>query len=148
MKLNDITKLSLIWGLPVDFEGLKNKFLLVPEMRPYLLGLSLCEELKTHGYPYVYVTDNMLGYLFFKGKIKETLLFYLERTADEIKGISGSLYVTLLSRLHQVPVYFRPGKRLAAVNDKHAGTLDGRAFVEDEKSVIWPEEEIIKFKEV
>ncbi len=144
MRLDEITRLSLIWGVPAEFKGLKGKFLLVPEMRPYLLGLSLCEELKTHGYPHVYVTDNMLGYLFFKGKIKETLLFYLERTTDEIKGISGSLYVTLLSKLHQVPVYFCPGKKPDIVNDKHAGTLDGRSFVEDEKSVIWPEEEIIK----
>jgi|GEM_PF-6960237 len=37
---------------------------LIPEMRPYILGLKVTEGLNKEGVKPIYVTDNMLGFLF------------------------------------------------------------------------------------
>ncbi len=144
MKLDEVFDLTLVWGLPQKFEDLQGDFLLIPEMRPYLLGLSLCERLKELNYPHVYVTDNMLGYLFFKGKIKKTLLFYLKKDKEGFECLNGSLYVVRLSRLHKVPVVFLPGKGIPkGLENRDAGGIDETIFVKDRHAIIKPKIERI-----
>ena len=87
MKIKEINHLTLIWG-GLSKEGLsylrnkanKNKVvILVPENRPYLLGLKYnIPLLEKEKIPLVYCTDNMLGFLFYKEKIEETVLFCKE----------------------------------------------------------------------
>lgn len=78
MRLEKLNSLSLLWGIPSK-EGLKKikktNSVFIPEMRPYILGLKVAEGLNKEGVKPIYVTDNMLGLLFYKQKIKEVLFF-------------------------------------------------------------------------
>lgn len=113
MKIEELNNLILIWG-PLSKEGLfylndtiKDKPLrvLVAENRPHLIGLKHnIPLLKKEGIPLVYCTDNMLGFLFYRGKIKEVLLFCKEFREKEIIASSGSLFAIYLAKLHRVPV--------------------------------------------
>ena len=56
MRLKEINFTLLIWGMPSK-EGIEeikknNLLILVPEMRPYLLGLKVAEILKEEGIEY------------------------------------------------------------------------------------------------
>jgi len=113
MRLSELQEGLLLWGLP-SLQGIavvKEKaradqgvYVLVPEMRPYLLGLTIANRLQEEGIKNVYATDNMLGILFYKRKIKEVIFFYKELTDHHAVGICGSLYVCLLARVHNVPI--------------------------------------------
>jgi methylthioribose-1-phosphate isomerase len=84
LKIEELDDLILIWG-PLSREGLsylqeeelgKNLRVLVPENRPFMIGLMHnIPLLKKNGIRSVYCTDNMLGFLFYKRKISELLLF-------------------------------------------------------------------------
>jgi hypothetical protein len=133
MHLNQISYLSLIWGMPSK-EGLgeikaKSFLILVPEMRPYLLGLEVTKKLRKKGIRHIYITDNMLGILFYKDKIKEVLFFYKEKNNNHFLGICGSLYVCLLAKLHQVSIKPLRGEKMELKDfDKDASTIDGYLF--------------------
>ena len=109
----------LLWGIPSrqgigeikkQIAAAQGLYVLVPEMRPSLLGLEVAKRLAKEGIKYVYATDNMLGILFFKQKVKEVLFFYKDRTNRRLSGICGSLYVCLLARLHSVPIKTMQGE--------------------------------------
>jgi methylthioribose-1-phosphate isomerase len=111
MKLVNIDPISLIWGYPsVSFlKATKGNMFFVPEMRPSLAGLviseSLCRENKT-----VYITDNMLGILFYKKKIKDIFFFYKYKKNNMYTGICGSLYVYALAKAHNVSIMLYEGE--------------------------------------
>jgi hypothetical protein len=121
MRLDEMKEGLLLWGLPSGqgIAVMKKKvatapglYVLVPEMRPYLFGLEVARRLIKEGIKHVYATDNMLGILFFKQKIKEVLFFYKDLTDQHFSGICGSLYVCLLARLHYVPIKTMQGEKI------------------------------------
>lgn len=141
MKIKDVNRLTLIWG-GLSKEGLSylrnkankhNFVVLVPENRPYLLGLNYnIPLLEKEKIDLIYCSDNMLGFLFYKEKIEETILFCKEMAEKEVLGICGSLYVALLSKLHNIPVkVFLQGKVDFSGRDKDASALQGRKMVLD-----------------
>jgi Initiation factor 2 subunit family len=121
MRLNEMKEGLLLWGLP-SRQGLAEikkqvaaapgLFVLVPEMRPSLLGLEVARRLAKEGIKYLYATDNMLGFLFFKQKVNEVLFFYKDLAEQNFSGICGSLYVCLLARLHGVPIKAMQGEKM------------------------------------
>jgi hypothetical protein len=113
MRLDEMKEGLLLWGLPPpqgiaeikkQVAATQGLYVLVPEMRPYLFGLEVARRLTKEGIKHVYATDNMLGIIFFKHKIREVLFFYKHLTDRHFLGICGSLYVCLLARLHSVPI--------------------------------------------
>jgi len=153
MKLDKIKDAILIWGIVSDdgLSILKNeKIVIVPETRPYLLGLLYnAPLLKKQKINFVYCTDNMLGFLFYKDKIKKTIIFYKKLTKKGIICISGSLYVALLSKLHNVAIKIMPQKNLKNIKflDNSATTLAGKKFIlkEDTKFFKSPKDELISY---
>jgi methylthioribose-1-phosphate isomerase len=121
MRLNEMKEGLLLWGIPAG-KGIKeirertqnnrDLYVLVPEMRPYLFGLEVVRRLTEETIKHVYATDNMLGILFFKHKIKEVLFFYKDFIDQHFSGICGSLYVCLLARLHSVPIKTMQGEKI------------------------------------
>ncbi|MBN2119834.1 MAG: hypothetical protein JW734_02095 [Candidatus Omnitrophica bacterium] len=135
MKLVNAGKFILVWG-PVSQEGLEELKreglpVLVPENRPFLLGLKHNIPLfKESNINFVYCTDNMLGLLFYKGKIKKTFLFYRESDEQALAGICGSLYVALLSKLHNVRVEILNEAKVDLDRlDVDASSLEGKNFI-------------------
>lgn len=135
MRLDDIERMTIAWG-PISeaavFEFRKeSSLILVPEGRPYLLGLKYnIPLLKRENINFVYCTDNALGLLFYKGKIKQTLIFYRDKRNDGILSVTGSLYIALLSKLHNVPIKVSCAGGVDFGNlDKNTSTLDGRDFI-------------------
>jgi hypothetical protein len=121
MRLNEMKEGLLLWGLPSrqGIAEIKKKVVtaqglcvLVPEMRPSLLGLEVAKRLIKASIKHVYATDNMLGILFFKHKVKEVLFFYKDLIDQHFSGICGSLYVCLLARLHSVPIKTMQGEKI------------------------------------
>ncbi len=121
MRLDEMEEGLLLWGLPSGqgIAVIKKKvataqglYVLVPEMRPSLLGLEITKILTKEGIEHVYATDNMLGILFYKRKIKEVIFFYKDLRDQHFSGICGSLYVCLLARLHHVPIKTMQGEKI------------------------------------
>jgi hypothetical protein len=121
MRLNEMKEGLLLWGVPAG-KGIKeikertqdnrDLYVLVPEMRPYALGREIIRRLQEEGIKHAYVTDNMLGILFYKRKIKEVIFFYKDLIDQNFSGICGSLYVCLLARLHHVSIKPLQGEKL------------------------------------
>jgi len=137
MKLDSISKATLIWGM-ISQEGLvhlkeEKSLVIVPENRPYLIGLKHnAPLLKKENIDFVYCCDNVLGLLFYKGKIEKTLLFYKELNQNGVTGICGSLYAALLSKLHNIPIKIAPQRRCEIeFLDADASSLGGNLFLED-----------------
>jgi methylthioribose-1-phosphate isomerase len=136
MKLNALKSLTLVWG-PLSEEAAtklksQDSLVLVAENRPSLLGLKHnIPILKKEQVDFIYCTDNALGLLFYKQKIKKTLIF----SKDRLKGVSGSLYAALLSKIHNVPVeIMEQGSIDLKALDRDASTLGGKDFIlEDNK---------------
>jgi len=144
MRLEEIKRLFLIWGMPSE-KGIreleaavkndKDLSIFVPEMRPYLLGLEIAKILQRQDIPHIYGTDNMLGLLFYKRKIKETIFFYKHKTKTTFSGICGSLYVCLLSTLHHVPIRTLEGGKINLANfPKDASSLNGYVFLKSKNA--------------
>lgn len=155
MKVKNITKAVLIWG-PVSEEGInrlkEDKALaIVPENRPYLIGLkyNAC-LLKRENINFVYCTDNMLGFLFYKDKIRKTLFFYKERKEKGIVGICGSLYMLLLSKLHNIPIeVISQGEVNFRFLDKDVSSLGGKSFIlgeTDKSCIIGADDELVNWE--
>lgn len=153
MRLNEIKDGLLLWGLPSrqgiaeikkKMYGERGVYVLVPEMRPSLLGLEVARKLTKERIKHVYATDNMLGILFFKQKVKEVFFFYKDLTDRRFSGICGSLYVCLLARLHRVSIKPLQGEKMArpvqaaSLLDEYMGFHDGDVLQTEDESV--PEE--------
>lgn len=152
MKLKDIQKAILVWGV-VSQEGLthlrqEKKVIVVPEQRPYLLGLRHTVPLfKRENIKFFYCTDNVLGLLFYKNKVEKTYLFYKEKKNGGAIGPCGSLYAALLSKLHNVPVTsMLEGALDVSGFDRNASTLGGKDFLAHLKAkmcIIEPKPEFV-----
>ena len=113
MRLKKLRRLLLLWGVPSD-KGMKeikervsvdqSLYVLIPEMRPHCFGLEIAKSMRKEDIKYTYATDNMLGILFYKNKIKEVFFFYKDLVGPHAVGICGSLYVCLLAHVHNVPI--------------------------------------------
>jgi len=93
--IEDLKQSLLIWGVlskeGIEFIKSKKERVIVPEMRPSLLGLKInIPLLKRNNIPFIYCTDNTLGFLFYKNKIKHTLLFFKEELSEGLRCITGS----------------------------------------------------------
>jgi hypothetical protein len=127
MRLSEVKEGLLLWGLPSrqGITEIKKKvradqgvYVLVPEMRPHVLGLELAKRLQEEGIKHVYATDNMLGILFYERKVKAVLFFYKELADRHVMGICGSLYVCLLAHLHNVQIQPLQGDTMARAAQK------------------------------
>lgn len=151
MKLSDIENAVLIWGPATEDSMAKLKewpIVVVPENRPRLTGLyHNVPLLKKEKVKFVYCTDNMLGLLFYQGKIRKTILYYQQAIEGKIVGVSGSLYVSLLSKLHNVPIEIAlQGEDKSAGDDRSAAVFSGKKMVLTEdtgKFIIASNEEIM-----
>jgi hypothetical protein len=132
MRLSELKEVVLLWGLP-SRQGItqikkkvqvdKEVYVLVPEMRPYLLGLKIAKIFTVENIRHVYATDNMMGVLFYQRKVKEVLFFYKELADHHVVGICGSLYACLLAYLHNVPIRLLQGDTMTRVAQE-ASLLD------------------------
>lgn len=147
MKLEDIKTAVVVWGA-VSGQGItylkeRGNLVVVPEVRPSLLGLyHNARVLAKEGIRFVCCCDNVLGLLFFKGKIDKTLLFC--RKADRVAAVAraGSLYVVLLSRIHGVSVetMIEPEIKFTS-QDIDATSLGGRKMVLESGDGIYADDE-------
>jgi methylthioribose-1-phosphate isomerase len=150
MKLKEIEKAILIWG-PISNQGLsylkeQKGLVIIAENRPYMIGLKYNKPLlKKEGIKFVYCTDNMLGILFYKKKIKEAILFYEKKEEGKILAITGSLYFYLLAKLHNVAIKFFLQEKINFL-DSDASTIDGLVFISDKEKVMRPEKEWIELQ--
>ncbi|MFQ5539613.1 MAG: S-methyl-5-thioribose-1-phosphate isomerase [Candidatus Binatia bacterium] len=79
--------------------------ILVPEMRPELLGVHVvAQELLERNMPTTLISDNMMGTFFAKGAVRRLILFYKELGERGPVGVCGSLLAVHLARSHGVPV--------------------------------------------
>ncbi|MCD6319411.1 MAG: hypothetical protein J7M03_01890 [Candidatus Desulfofervidaceae bacterium] len=156
MRLEEIKQLLLIWGMPSD-RGIKELkaaikedkelSIFVPEMRPYLLGLEIVKIFQRQGIPHSYGTDNRLGLLFYKRKIKETIFFYKSVNKKVFSGICGSLYVCLLSALHHVPIRTLKGGEINLTSlAKDASSLNGYIFLKNQGAAIEAKDEDVPWE--
>jgi hypothetical protein len=128
MRLNEVKSGLLLWGVPSD-QGIeeittedidvkRGMQVLVPEMMPYCLGLTIVRRLQEEQIQCAYITDNMLGIFFYKNKVKTLIFFYKELANHHMVGICGSLYVCMLAHVHNVPIKLRQGGTLVqSAND-------------------------------
>jgi len=154
MTLDGIDKALLIWG-PMPDEALSyirsvGWLVIVPEGRPFMTGLKQnAQKLKKAGIKFVYVNDNTLGILFNKGKIFRTIIFYKEKNDTGIIGFCGTMYVTILSRLHNVKI-----ELFAAQALQLAGSVDllgGKKYILKDNVrdfIVEASDEAVSFKEL
>jgi hypothetical protein len=150
MRLNEIKNGLLLWGMPSyqgmaeitkDIEAEKEMTVLVPEMMPYCFGLAIAKRLQEAGIKCAYTTDNMLGILFYKNKVRTMVFFYKKLTNHHMVGICGSLYVCMLAHLHNVPIKMRQGDALMqSAHDTMA--LDDRLCVQYNQTIKREDESI------
>ncbi len=105
--------------------------ILVPEMRPQLLGAQrVARELLERNAPTTLISDNMMGTLFAQGEIKKLCLFYNDFAEQGPIGICGSLLAVQLARLHGVAVELFSGAPLDSAvfitTDRDASTFMGK----------------------
>ncbi len=153
MKIEELKSSLIFWGNPKEdgisqieeISSLSSLDIIVCEMRPYLLGLDLFYKIKRERK--FYITDNMVGHLFFREKIEKVLLFYEKICKKGVLGMPGSLYIAQLARFHKVNIDIFKGEVLdeAKFKDKDAKSLDGDIFFES-CDVISPKKEIVPWE--
>ncbi|UCD15641.1 MAG: hypothetical protein JSV34_00895 [Candidatus Omnitrophota bacterium] len=152
MELKDIKDATLVWGaLSAETVKLLKKTaraVVVPEIRPALVGLyHNAPLLRKADIEVVCCCDNVVGLLFYKGKISKTVLCYKRQVAAGVVARAGSLYAALLSKLHKVPVEaVLEGNVDCQGVDKDVSTLGGRRLIgEDDctRFVIKPDDEVL-----
>lgn len=83
----------------------KIKEVFVMESRPNLDGAKkLCPQLLKMKITPVLIADNMAGFLFFKGYLKEVWISYQESNEENFSCPVGSLILGILARKHGVVV--------------------------------------------
>ncbi|MDP8259495.1 MAG: hypothetical protein P9L96_00595 [Candidatus Gygaella obscura] len=156
MKIDNLKESILVWGTLSD-EALmylkqpqKDNALnvIVAENRPFLLGIKYnVLKLNKENIPFVYCTDNMLGFLFYRKKISQVVICYKKKEKKSLLADSGSLFAVLLAKLHNVKVRaFPQGNLDYSTLDKNSATLDGKAMLldEDKDFVQETKDELIK----
>jgi len=120
--------------------------ILLLESRPFMFGFYNASILKRENFPFTYCTDNAFGFLAQQAKIKELIFMYKEKEGESYKAYSGSGYVTLLAKLHGIPIRaLRVKGADVSVKDNHAGSLDGIVYAQ--KDIIDAEDEFVTLEE-
>lgn len=143
MKLKDINNIPLIWGNPSNnfIETTKDSTFIIPEMRPSLLGLNVAKRLNINN-KVVYITDNMIGLLFYKNKISNIIFFFIEKNDNYYSCIPGSLYLYLLAKNHKINIDFLEGKAVE-INKVHTSILEefySKEYMKAKEEIIYLEE--------
>lgn len=142
-----IKNFKLIWGIPEEGfskEHARDKDILLCEMRPALLGARYL----TKKFKYAtLVTDNTLGFLFFKKMIGEVCLFYQDRDNSGYALPAGSLTVLILAKRHDIPVkLYRAGNVILKSEDINALSFLGKSVTGKGVAPVNPEEEFADYK--
>src|SRR5690348_13861772 len=90
----------------------KGEHVFVCEGRPDLeAGKSNLKELAKQGIVATIISDNMMGFLFFKGYLKKA--FVACQYADNTGALcdTGALIAVVLAKHHKIPVQLLPAKR-------------------------------------
>ena len=83
----------------------KAKEVFVLESRPNLVGAKkLCPQLLKNKITPVLIADNMAGFLFFKGYLREVWISYQDSTEENLICPIGSLVLGILAKKHGVAV--------------------------------------------
>ncbi len=147
-------KYVLIYGMPKEdqFSFLANELkvahgetILVPEMRPQLLGVqNVAPALRSHSVPATVISDNMMGTLCAQSEIRKLFFFYDRMTERGPRGICGSLLAVRLARLHGVPTEALAGDDHPGLTmDRDAATFLGIKVCPDGVTVLAVEKEIV-----
>ncbi len=138
MNLENLNKSILVWGALSEeataYLKSKQKSVIVSENRPFLIGIKHNKDkLIQAKIDFVYCTDNMLGFLFYKKRIEEVVLCYKKKDDMGIVAITGTLFAVTLARLHNIKVrVFSEGDLDYSRLDKDSITLDGKTLAIDE----------------
>lgn len=138
----------LLWGYPEEGflkEHASDSNLIICEMRPGLWGLRyLSRKLKRS----TLVSDNTLGFLFFKKMIKEVQLFYQDRDSFGYIFSPGSLTVIILAKRHNVPIRLLKGAAPLRSKNEDASALSflGKSVTAKGVIPIIPETEFGDYK--
>jgi methylthioribose-1-phosphate isomerase len=90
----------------------KRPHIVVMEGRPNLeAARQVSQQLLDRRMTPTIISDNMAGFLFSQGMIKEVWLAYHSSAQDGITGTIGSLILAILGKKHHVPVYCYPAAR-------------------------------------
>lgn len=155
MRLKEINQVILVWGaissLGIDELRDKGSPVVVPENRPYLLGLRHnIPFLRREGIEGIYCPDSALGVLLYRGKVKKAVLFHKGARKEGVIGVCGSLYFALLSKTHNIPIKAVPGEKVDYCPwDKDASTLNNQTFIEERESgdlVVTAQDELIDWE--
>ncbi len=83
----------------------------VMEGRPSLAASkTTSKQLLQHSIDPVLISDNMAGFLFYKGLVKEVWIAYQEVNEDGALCPVGALILGVLGKKHAVPVYLYPSE--------------------------------------
>ena len=110
-------KFLLIYGLFSDsfYRNLKKKRgegILVPEGRPLLEGAKqICKRLLKLGIKPTLISDNMAGFCFYQGMVKEVHLAFQQIKGNNAICKIGSLGLSVCAGYHHVPVYLHPAAK-------------------------------------
>lgn len=153
--MTKVDKFFLLHGIPSkDFyshlrtslsleKGLK---VLIPEMRPYLYGSKIVanELLKEHITPTL-ITDNMMGFFFYKGLIKKVYLFYKKEEPNALLAYPGATLVALLSCHHKVRLHVFKGREGTpeVLLDRDSSTLLGKRILPEGIEALRVEDEVV-----
>lgn len=147
-------RLPLLYGVPQAsgysyllhaLKAEKIETVLVAEMRPELWGAHVVSrELLRRGIRVTLISDNMMGTLFFQGRIKRLYLFCLGFTPRGPEGICGTLLAAHLAQAHRVPVELLEDDAAGAtVLDSDVATFLGERVIPDGVAVFPIEKEVI-----
>jgi methylthioribose-1-phosphate isomerase len=147
-------KYILLYGVPHQsqyrflhsaLQAERAESVLVPEMRPQLLGAQIiAPELLERQVPTTLIADNMMGALFAKGEIRKLCLFYTGLADQGPSGICGSLLAVQLARLHGVPTeLFDGGRRSLSTRDNDASTFMGKKIIPPGVAIRTVEAEVV-----
>jgi methylthioribose-1-phosphate isomerase len=121
---------------------------LVPEMRPQLLGAQIiAPELIKRQVPTTLIADNMMGALFAHGEIRKLCLFYTGLGEKGPSGIGGSLLAVQLAGLHGVPIeLFDGGRPSLSPRDNDVSTFMGKKIVPAGVAIRTVEDEVVPWR--
>jgi len=85
---------------------------LVMEGRPFLDGArEVCKKLLGLKVKPTLISDNMAGFCFYQGMVKEVHLTYQESKRQDAICKIGSLGLAVCAKYHRVPVYLHPAAK-------------------------------------
>ncbi|MBF0483660.1 MAG: hypothetical protein HQL25_03030 [Candidatus Omnitrophica bacterium] len=89
----------------------------VLEGRPDLTSCQhTCRKLLHHGITPTVIADNMAGFLFGHGCVKEVWVSGHGKVNDQLKTLVGGTILQILAKEHNVPFYIFEGEKPLAVN--------------------------------